>query len=37
VFGRQYTGDGIEETSIDIFFPSWSILENLFYVGLLKV
>jgi bestrophin-3 len=37
VFGRQYTEDTIEEISIDLFFPSWTILELLVYIGLLKV
>ena len=35
---RQYTGDNITIIQeVDIYFPFWTILELIFYVGLLKV
>lgn len=37
IFGRQFIGKGEDEISVDIFFPTWAVLENLFYLGLLKV
>ena len=37
VFGRQYTENTSDDICIDLFFPSWTIMELLFYIGLLKV
>ena len=37
IFGRQFTGKRADEISTDIFFPVWTVLENLFYLGMLKV
>lgn len=37
IFGRQYTDNGSTDISIDVYFPLWTVLQILFYMGLLKV
>ena len=37
IFGRQYVDDGKKDLPIDIYFPLWTVLQLLFYLGLLKV
>ncbi len=37
IFGRQYINNGSTDISIDVYFPLWTVLQILFYMGLLKV
>lgn len=37
IFGRQYTDNGSTDIAIDVYFPLWTVLQILFYMGLLKV
>ena len=38
ILGRQYTDADVDKIfPIDVYFPIWSILQILFYMGLLKV
>ena len=37
IFGRQCIDDGTKDFKADIYFPSWTVLQLLFYMGLLKV
>lgn len=37
IFGRQYIDDGTGGLPIDKYFPIWTVLQILFYMGLLKV
>ena len=37
IFGRQSIGDTATDFPADIYFPSWTVLQLLFYMGLLKV
>ena len=37
IFGRQSIGDTVTDFPADIYFPSWTVLQLLFYMGLLKV
>jgi hypothetical protein len=37
IFGRQSIGNTTQDFPADIYFPSWTVLQLLFYMGLLKV
>lgn len=37
IFGRQCIDNGSKDISIDAYFPLWTVLQILFYMGLLKV
>lgn len=37
LFGRQYIGDGTNDFPANIYFPLWTVLQFIFYMGLLKV
>nr|CAH0107821.1 unnamed protein product [Daphnia galeata] len=37
IFGRQCIENGSKDISIDVYFPLWTVLQILFYMGLLKV
>ncbi|KZR99159.1 putative Bestrophin-3, partial [Daphnia magna] len=37
IFGRQCIDNGSKDISLDVYFPLWTVLQILFYMGLLKV
>lgn len=37
IFGRQSLDEGSKDIPIDVYFPVWTVLQLLFYMGLLKV
>ncbi|EFX64654.1 hypothetical protein DAPPUDRAFT_66073 [Daphnia pulex] len=37
IFARQCLDNGSKEILIDVYFPVWTVLQILFYLGLLKV
>jgi hypothetical protein len=37
IFGRQCIENGSKDISIDVYFPLWTVLQILFYMGLLKM
>ena len=37
LFGRQYVEEEKGGITADVYFPLWTVLQFLFYMGLLKV